>query len=207
MIDRLVEGTIRFREKIFPTKKALYEKLAKGQSPNTLFITCSDSRVVPHLLTGSEPGDLFVIRNAGNFVPPPDVDSGEGATLDYAVCALKVRDIVVCGHAQCGAVGALYDPAIEQKLPSVARWIKFGRKAQEIVRAEGEPDSPQERIRAAIQANVRVQLAHLAAFPSVQDGLKNGSLALHGWVYQFESGDVLSLDPKTNRFHPLGESF
>ncbi|MFH5806865.1 carbonic anhydrase [Alienimonas sp. DA493] len=201
-MSRLVDGVRHFRSAEYPKRSDRFQSLAGGQSPNALFICCSDSRVNPTLLTNSEPGDLFVVENAGNIVPPPGRPGGGGehgtggevGTLEYAVRALKVPEIIVCGHAKCGAMGGLMAPESLESLPLVADWVSHSAAVRERVNAELPDASQEEKVDAAIKANVLLQLEHLRAHDCVKEALAAGTLTLSGWVYDFVSGEVIRWD-------------
>jgi len=181
--------------------------LASGQQPSTLLITCSDSRIVPHLLTQTEPGELFVLRNAGNLVPPYTAEhSGEAATVEYAVQVLKVQDIVVCGHSHCGAITGVLRPEILDGLPAVEKWLEHADMVrQEILEQGAVPEAGDDLLTAAVKANVLVQLGHLRTYPAVAAAKAAGSLALHGCFYRFETGEVTAFDNAIGRFVPIAE--
>ncbi len=184
-MTRIIQGVLNFQRRIFGSKKELFSQLGKGQTPLGLFITCSDSRINPNLLTQTEPGELFILRNAGNLVPPHGAGSGaEAATIEYAVVQLRVREIILCGHSRCGAMHGLLEPEALAKLPSVAGWLAHAQ---------------------AIEKNVLVQMEHLRTHPSVQAALEARTLRLHGWVYHFEKGTVDVYDPLSGRFVPLDQ--
>lgn len=190
-MERLIRGVERFRSEVFPGKRQLFEALAREQRPEVLFITCSDSRVSPELLTQSPPGVLFTLRNAGNIIPPYDGAPGaEAATIEFAVAALGIRDIVVCGHSACGAMRALLAPEPAAAMPAVRGWLEHARAA-----ADGDDPSlpPDRRWDAVIEANVRLQLEHVRTHPAVAERAGSGALTLHGWVYRIESGEVTVL--------------
>ncbi len=197
----------RFREELFPARQELFSHLKDRQDPEILFITCSDSRIAPDLVIGSEPGDLFVCRNAGNIVPAyGEMLGGVSATVEYAVTVLKVKAIVLCGHSDCGAMKALLNPESLAGLPTISSWLKHAETARRIV-AEGPPDrSPQERLEELIEENVLAQLEHLETHPSVVARLRRGDLDLYGWVYRIQTGEILAFDATRNRFVPLDES-
>ena len=207
-MSRLVEGVRHFRRTEHPKRSSLFESLAGGQQPDALFITCSDSRVNPTLLTDSQPGDLFVLENAGNIVPPAGSAGGGGtsgtggevATLEYAVKALKVPEIVVCGHARCGAMGGLMAPEHLDTLPLVADWLKHSAQVRAAVDAELPDATPEEKVDAAVRANVRLQLEHLRGHDCVKEALDEGRLTLTGWVYDFVSGEVIRWDEGESRW-------
>jgi carbonic anhydrase len=166
-----------------------YRKLAEGQYPEALFITCSDSRVIPALITGARPGEIFELRNAGNIVPPygrPGA-SGEAATIEYALEVLGVQDIVVCGHSHCGAMGALKSGDDLSALPGVDAWLRIARPELAPV-LETAPDDPS--LPEVSQGNVVNQLAALRSYPVVRQRLDSGRLRLHGWYYEVDTGFV-----------------
>ena len=206
-MHRLIRGIHQFSENIFPTCREKFESLASGQKPSTLFITCSDSRIVPEMITQTGPGELFVLRNAGNLVPPSTATlSGEAATVEYAVQVLKVEDVIVCGHSHCGAIAGLLQPQSLEGLPAVEKWLEHANQVrreiseQKLVRNEGEDEST-----SAIKANVVVQLNHLRTFQAVADAEERGDLRLHGCFYRFETGEVKAFDATQRRFIPINE--
>lgn len=197
----------RFREDVFPERQALFESLAEEQRPSVLFITCSDSRVVPDLILQSEPGDLFVCRNAGNIVPPyGTMAGGVSATVEYAVAVLGVRAIVVCGHSDCGAMRALLRPQSVAELPTVRAWLEQAETARRVVK-EHYPDADEDTLlRAVIEENVVAQIEHLETHPYVAARLRRGELDLYGWVYRIHTGEIVTLDASEGRFVPLDAS-
>ncbi|NTV09379.1 MAG: carbonic anhydrase [Zoogloea sp.] len=204
-MQKIIDGFLKFQQEVFPGRTELFRQLANQQNPSALFVTCSDSRVVPELLTQQEPGDLFVIRNAGNIIPPYGPEpGGVSATIEYAVAVLKVRDIVVCGHSNCGAMSAISSCQCLDHLPAVAHWLRYADSAKVVVAAR-EHASAHERLDALVRENVIAQLANLKTHPSVALALEQGSLNLHGWVYDIESGTVNALDGNSRRFVSLAE--
>jgi carbonic anhydrase len=200
-MQKLIQGIHEFREQGFRSQKELYERLAKGQSPETLFITCSDSRINPAALTNTAPGDLFILRNAGNIVPAfSGTPTGEAATIEYAVEVLGVKDIIVCGHSHCGAMAGLLNPASLEKLPTVAGWLKNAAAIKRIVENNYKDLDDAAKLKVAIQENSLVQLENLRTHPSVAARVAAGSLRLHAWVYRFETGDVFAFDPATGQY-------
>ncbi|MEW1638976.1 carbonic anhydrase [Streptomyces sp. NPDC093801] len=183
----LAEGVARFQRDVFPAKAELFAHLATHHTPRTLFIGCSDARVVPELITGAEPGDLFVVRTAGNLAPAygPAAD-GVAASIEYAVASLGVEEIVVCGHSGCGAMTALAEGHDLSGAPAVAGWLRHAGPSR--ARATAPGDVP-----ALVRQNVLAQLANLATHPSVSRALAEGALALHGWVYDIPTGRVEDL--------------
>jgi carbonic anhydrase len=201
-MHRLISGIREFRKSVFPARQAQFEKLASGQQPSTLFITCSDSRIVPELLTQTEPGELFVLRNAGNLVPPCTASlSGEAATIEYAVQALNVDEIIVCGHSHCGAMAGLLRPELVEGLPNVERWLTHAAGVwQEMTVQTLAVEETDDLLSMAAKTNVLVQLRHLRTYPAIAEAELNGSLSLHGYFYRFETGEVAVLDEAKRRF-------
>jgi carbonic anhydrase len=175
-----------------------FAKLAEGQSPQVLFITCSDSRVVPALITGARPGELFELRTAGNIVPPyaSQHPTGEAATIEYAVEVLGVRDIVVCGHSHCGAVGALVRGDDLTAVPAVRDWL-----AHATPRPAGAAEDPE--VAEAVQSHVLTQLLRLRSYPCVERRLAEDRLGLHAWYYEVHTGAVRTHRPRTDTFESL----
>jgi carbonic anhydrase len=206
---RLVKGVHQFQEHVFCAQRELFARLAQQQAPGALFITCSDSRISPNLLTQTGPGDLFVLRNAGNIAPPYGVQGGgEAATVEYAVAALGVRDIIVCGHTNCGAMKALIGDLgqLADDMPLVGAWLGHAAATRRIVREKYQHLSPEQRWVAAVEENVLVQLENLRTHPAVAAKLARGELNLHGWVYSLETGGVYAFRPEEGEFMPLAES-
>jgi carbonic anhydrase len=212
-MTKILDGVRVFQKHVFGAKEDLFRRLGKGQSPLVLFITCSDSRINPNLLTQTEPGELFILRNAGNIVPPYGAGGGgEDATIEYAVVALQVQHIVVCGHSGCGAMRGLLEPSSLETLPAVARWLTHARAVvPKVPEAGHKPEAParesctEERLRLAIAENALLQREHLKTHPAVAAAVAAGKLQLHAWVYHFESGDVEAHDDAGGRFVPLAE--
>ncbi|MFI2076836.1 carbonic anhydrase [Streptomyces triculaminicus] len=192
----LTDGVARFQRDVHPAKAELFARLATTHRPTTLFIGCSDARVVPELITQSEPGELFVVRTAGNLVPAytPGPD-GIAASIEYAVAVLGVTDIVVCGHSACGAMTALAESHDLSTAPAIAGWLRFADASVARTAAEA-PD-----VAALVRENVRAQLANLATHPSVARALAAGAVTLRGWVYDIASGAVEELDPTGRPAH------
>jgi carbonic anhydrase len=207
-MTRILQGVVNFQRRIFGKKEDLFRKLGEGQQPLALFITCSDSRIIPQLLTQTEPGELFVLRNAGNLVPPAGAGAnGEEATVEYAVAQLKVRDVILCGHAKCGAVQALLEPQSLGALPRVAAWLDYARPILPGVDRAGAGLTADEKLTLAVQRNVLQQLEHLRTHQAVKDALAARALRLHGWVYDFVNGQVETYDPVSGRFVALAAHF
>lgn len=207
-MNDVFRGVMRFRCEVFPDKQALYRKLARdGQKPRALMISCADSRVVPELITQSEPGELFVCRNAGNIVPPfAQANGGVSSVIEYAVIALGVRDIVVCGHSDCGAMKGLLRPEALAEMPNVSAWLRHSHAAQCVVR-EIYPNglADDQAARALALENVVAQLNHLRTHPSVAAKMAAGKLCLHGWFFELETGEILAYDGVHAKFAPIGD--
>ncbi|MGE3314406.1 MAG: carbonic anhydrase [Planctomycetaceae bacterium] len=208
-MQKLVKGIHQFQDNIFSTQRRLFERLVDGQSPEALFITCSDSRINPNLITQTEPGELFILRNAGNIVPAYGAGGGggEAATIEYAVSVLKVRDVIVCGHSHCGAMAALLHPEKCDKLPAVKQWLSHAEATARIINENyTHITTENERVTVTVEENVLVQLENLRTHPSVAAALGRGELKLHGWVYKFESGQVFSYHAEEGQFAQLTDS-
>lgn len=204
-MKEIVEGFLKFQCEVVPVRKALFSKLATSQAPRTLFISCSDSRMVPELVTQCEPGDLFVVRNAGNIVPSFGPEpGGVSATVEYAVAALSVTDVVICGHSDCGAMTAIATCQCLDHMPAVSRWLRYADSAK-LVNEVREHGSERERIDSMVRENVIAQLNNLKTHPSVAMALAQGRLNLHGWVYDIESGSIDALDGASRQFVSLSE--
>ncbi len=206
-MNELIGRVFSFEKQVFPNQQALYSQLAThGQSPKALMISCADSRVVPEHIMQAQPGDLFVCRNAGNIVPPfATMNGGVSSTVEYAVAALKVRDIIVCGHSDCGAMKALVNPELMEGMPNVAAWLRHSHAAKCVLDASYPTLENGAAVRAASLENVVVQIAHLRTHPSVAAGIARGEIALHGWFVDIHAGQMLALDGETGRFVAVRE--
>lgn len=197
-MEQVILGVKKFQQEIYPEKHALFESLAKRQNPEILFITCSDSRIDPSLITQTEPGSMFMIQNLGNIIPPYGTPyGGTGASIEYAVTVLNVRHIIVCGHTCCGAMSALLDARLARDIPVIRQWISYADSTLAIVQAAaGQLRTQEERMSFCIEQNVNVQMTHLKTIPSVAARLSSGQISVHGWVYHIETGsvDVFSTD-------------
>lgn len=202
----LIQGIHDFQNNVFSSKRAFFERLAKGQSPETLFITCADSRINPNLITQTQPGELFIMRNAGNIIPPHGPHStGEAATIEYAISMLNVRDVIVCGHTYCGAMSALLEPSSVAGHPAITSWLAHAEQTRKIIRDNYKHLEGDELLTAAVEENVLVQLEHVRTLPSVAKALEAGKVRLHGWVYKLETGEVFAFDPEAHNFLPVDE--
>jgi carbonic anhydrase len=207
-MQKLVRGIHQFQRQAFSRDKKLFETLVEGQAPLALFITCSDSRIDPTRLTQTRPGELFIQRTAGNIVPPYGaVSGGEAATIEYAVAALKVRDIILCGHSHCGAMAGLLNPSSVEKMPAVQAYLKHAEATRRIVEENyTQLVDPVKRLTLTVEENVLVQLENLRTHPAVAAALGRNELKLHGWVYKFETGDVFTFDPDACEFTAIQDS-
>lgn len=206
-MNQIREGVRRFRTVIFPEMRELYESLAEKQKPHTLFLTCGDSRIEPSLLTGTEPGQIFVERTPGNIVPTYDdaASVGVSASIEYAVAVLGVTNVIVCGHSSCGAMKALLHPNGLEALPATTRWLQYAQPAVERLNREQSLLNDSERLAALTKLNVLEQMAHLHTHPAVQERLKRGRLSLYGWFYEIHTGTVEAFDPVKQTFKPWPE--
>lgn len=202
-MNKLISGINAFKDKEFQKHKELFEQLATTQAPEVLFITCSDSRVDPSLITQTKPGDLFICRNAGNIVPPHShATDGITASIEYAMKVLKVKDIVICGHTDCGAMKGAMNPDSLRFLHHVSSWLAHSLAALEVVKAR-HGGICADHILEMTEENILLQLKHLETHPSVLPSLSKGELHLHGWIYDIPSGDVTCYDPEKKKFLPI----
>ena len=203
-MDRIREGVRRFRTVVFPEKQALYESLAEKQIPHALFLTCGDSRIEPSLLTGTEPGQIFVERTPGNIVPVYDntVSVGVSASIEYAVAILGVPDLIVCGHSACGAMKGLLHPELLDEIPATARWLKYAQPAVELLHKNYPRMGDADRLKILTQLNVVEQMAHLHTHPAVEARFKAGTLGIHGWFYEIHTGRVDAYNTAAGKFEP-----
>lgn len=205
-MKEIIEGFLKFQKNVFPERVKLFKSLANQQNPRALFISCSDSRLVPELVTQREPGDLFVIRNAGNIVPSYGPEpGGVSASVEYAVAALQVNDIVICGHSDCGAMTAVATCKCLDHMPAVSSWLRYADSARVVNEARQHPD-PSAKVAAMVRENVIAQLANIQTHPSVRLALEEGRVTLHGWIYDIESGRIEAFDGKTGTFVSLAEN-
>jgi carbonic anhydrase len=203
-MKKLLEGLQKFRTGYFNSHRALFEELSHGQHPRILFIACSDSRVDPNLITQADVGDLFVIRNAGNIIPPYGAaNGGEGASIEYAIEALGIEQVIVCGHSHCGAMkGLLKLNTLQEKMPLVYDWLKHAEATRRLVKENYSHYEGEELIEITVAENVLTQLENLQTYPIIRSKLRNGKLSLHGWIYRIEAGEVLAYDGILHDFVP-----
>ncbi len=207
-MPKFAAGVVRFQSEVYPGKQKLFEDLSQGQSPEALFITCSDSRIETAMITQTEPGELFICRNAGNIVPPhTNHTGGMTASIEFAVAALKVPHIVVCGHTECGAMKGAMNPEGLDQLPHVREWLGYSKAAVDIVGELGADLPEDEKMAMLLQQNVILQLNHLRTHPTVATQLAKKQLTLHGWVYDIRTGGIVAYDDKAEVFAPVSEHY
>jgi carbonic anhydrase len=205
-MDHLLPGIHQFHTQVFQQEQAFFQQLAAGQSPRVLFISCSDSRVDPGLITMSQPGELFVHRNAGNMVPPYGASNGgEAASIEFAVTALGVKDIVVCGHSQCGAIKGLLNPESVAALPTMNEWLRHAESTRRIMAENYAHLKGEELFKTAVKEHVLMQIENLQTHPCVAAALQRGVLTLHGWIYGLETGEIYAFSSDASSFVPLSE--
>lgn len=207
-MQELIAGIHKFRSEEFGQYKALFQRLAKeGQNPHTLFITCSDSRVLAELITQSKPGDLFVVKNVGNIVPPSDTTGSTNSTaaaIEFAVETLGVQDVVVCGHSQCGAMKALVTAPDLSSMPHLEEWLKVAAPVRDaVLQRYHHLTDLEEQANAAGEENVLFALESLRTYPTVQRRLADGSLRLHAWFFKIAKAELFAYDPTASQFLPL----
>jgi len=197
-VDKFLGGVSRFQKQVYPQHQDLFEKLALGQRPDALFITCADSRIDPCLLTQTKPGELFICRVIGNIVPPyPDALGGVSATIEYAVGVLRVPAVIVCGHTDCGVMKGALNPEPLGQFPNVTAWLRYANVEKR------EPTPSAELLLALTEANVVAQIENLKSHPTVATRLELGDLSLHGWIYHIGSGTVTAYDEESRQYRVL----
>ena len=206
-IEELKEGNQLFRNTKFKDYKNDFDTLVqKGQSPEILFIGCSDSRVVPDLIISSKPGDMFIVRNVGNFVPPykDDIDyHGTTAAIEFALSVLNVKHIIICGHSNCGACRSLYLD-LDNSLVHMKKWLQLGIKAKEEVLKKLDFKTQEKEVYTLTEkTSIIHQLKNLLTFPEVKKRIKDNRLSIHGWHYKIEDGTIEYYDRKKNLFNPF----
>jgi carbonic anhydrase len=202
-VTGLIQGLNAFHSDYFTTNRELFERLSNGQAPEVLFITCSDSRIDPCLITQSQPGELFVMRNVGNIIPSYGAaSSAEAAGVEYAVAGVGVRDIIVCGHSHCGAMkGLLQIGSLSEQMPLVYDWLKrHGEATRRLVLDNYANVEPERLLKIAIEQNVLTQIENLETYPVIRSKLHSGQLNLHAWMYEIETGKVFAYDAGLRQF-------
>ncbi|OGG99595.1 MAG: carbonic anhydrase [Candidatus Lambdaproteobacteria bacterium RIFOXYD1_FULL_56_27] len=210
-MKKLIQGIVEFRRNVQEGYREAFGRLATGQSPDTLFIACSDSRVVPNTFASTDPGDLFVLRNVGNLVPPcgqdgvSSSDESEAAAIEYSVESLSVQNIVVCGHSECAAMKALIDNRNKVKYPNLKSWLRHGDEAVQQLAAGIALDPTLAKHNQLSQLNVLLQMEHVKSYPAVKKRLEEGTLGVHGWWFDIAKADVYALDEGWKRFTLIDE--
>ena len=210
-MKKLIKGIAEFRKNVLPGYRDTFAKLALGQSPDALFIACSDSRVAPNLFASTNPGDLFVVRNVGNLIPPCDAkgistaDESEAAAIEFALMTLQVRDIIICGHSECGAMQALVNGRERLTTPNLRAWLRHAEQSLSEKASNLLVETPKERHNQVSQLNVLEQMAHLKTYPSVQTKMKEAKLRLHGWWFELFTASVYAYEDQAKRFTLIDE--
>jgi carbonic anhydrase len=199
-MDKILGGVRSFQDEVLPNLTTFFKGLARGQHPRAVFITCSDSRIAPHLITQTEPGDIFVIRNAGNIIPPYGDGGGEAASIEFAVTRLGVRHIIVCGHSHCGAMQALLDRESPGDASVISRWLDHAEAARDMARSTKAHKQHADPMTELAQHNVLLQVRHLHTHPCVNAALARNEIELHAWFYKLESGEITGYDEQIERF-------
>lgn len=203
-MEKLIKGLHKFQTEVFPIHRNFFQDLTKGQNPEILFISCSDSRINPNLVTSADPGDLFIVRNAGNIIPPNGTGGGEAATLEFAVAQLKVKDIIVCGHSHCGAIESVFNVDKLTETPNLKTWItNYMVPTLDFVHHNYEDLDAEALLDILLQEHVLQQLENLKTYPLVAEAVKNQTLGLHAWIYQFEHGDIFSFNQQEGQFERI----
>lgn len=203
-MKKLIKGLHKFQTQVFPIKKDFFQDLVKGQNPEALFITCSDSRINPHLMTSADPGELFILRNAGNIIPEYGNGGSEEATIEFAVSELGVKNIILCGHSHCGAIQAAINLDSIKHLPSLFNWIQKNiSPSVELVKKNYNITDESVFFNILMQEHVLRQIENLKTHPVVKKAIAENNLVLHAWIYQFETGDIVSFDVEEGQFNIL----
>ncbi|RCJ16035.1 carbonic anhydrase [Nostoc sp. ATCC 43529] len=201
-MKKLIKGLREFKSSYFPANEELFEQLSHGQKPRVLFITCSDSRIDPNLITQAGLGELFVIRNAGNIIPPfGATNGGEGATIEYAIQALDIQQIIVCGHSHCGAMkGLMKLDSLRVEMPLVHDWLKYAEATRRLVKDNYSDYEGEDLLEIIIAENVLTQIENLRTYPVIRSKLHQGQISIYAWIYQIETGEVLAYDPQKHAY-------
>ena len=212
-MKKLIRGIVDFRKNVRPGYKDIFAQLALGQRPDTLFIACSDSRVVPNLFASSDPGDLLVVRNVGNLIPPcgaPDRRSGEdseAAAIEFGLRSLPITDIIVCGHSECGAMMALAQGRGQIESPFLKSWLRHGDGSLRRLDSAIHSDAHLERHNRLSRANVLEQMEHLKTYPLIRERMEAGRLRLHGWWFDIKEADVYEYSAEEGKFHLIDDEY
>lgn len=209
-LNQLIAGVERFQTKYFGDERSLFSQLSKSQQPRSLVISCCDSRVDPAILTGADPGDLFIVRNVANLVPPYRNEAeapGIRAAIEFAVKSLQVKHIIVLGHSSCGGIQALMsdEHIINKYYEFIGAWVSIAKRAREKVLRELPQESPAVQARACEQESILVSIENLLSFPWIREGVDNNTIMLHGWYFDIDTGGLLAYSDETGKFDPLVE--
>jgi len=200
-MKKLIKGLHKFQTEVFPIQKDFFHDLTKGQNPEILFISCSDSRINPNLVTSADPGDLFILRNAGNIIPKYTIASSEAATIEFAVCELNIEHIIICGHSHCGALTATVQPDNLHNLPSLSHWLKTNvTPTLELIHKNYSDLTQHTLMSILLQEHVLQQIENLKTHPVVNAAIAEHKLTLHAWIYTFEHGDIFSYNTQNGQF-------
>ena len=201
-MKKLIRGLDKFRQTYVSSHQELLEQLALGQKPRVLFVACSDSRVDPNLITDTDVGELFVIRNAGNIIPPYGAaNGGEGGTIEYAISALGIEQVVICGHSNCGAMkGLLKLNKLQKDMPLVYDWLKHAEATRRLVMENYPHYEDKDLMDMLVAENVLVQIDNLKTYPIVKARMHQGRLKIYAWIYNIETGNVLAYDARTHTY-------
>lgn len=207
-MKKLIQGIVDFRKGLTDESRTLFAELALGQKPDTLFIACSDSRVVPNLFASTNPGDLFVLRNVGNLIPPSDSpipDHGASAVVEFSLLALNVSDIIICGHSECGAMQALLQGTDDPCFNHLREWLKFGQDSLEKIKNGMQIDPTLSKLNQLSQVNVLQQMEHIKSYPFIQERIKNKTVRVHGWWFDIARADVYCYEEEPSKFILIDE--
>lgn len=203
-MKKLIRGLHKFQTEVFPIQKDFFEQLVKGQEPEILFVTCSDSRINPTLVTSADPGELFIVRNAGNIIPPYAVASGEAATIEFAINQLKVEHLIICGHSHCGALDAAINLDSFKDQPQLYAWIKENiSPTLELVNKSYQDLDAVSLGNILLQEHVLQQIENVKTHPAVNNAINRGLLTLHAWIYRFEEGNIYSYNRQDGQFEMI----
>ncbi|KYF60618.1 carbonic anhydrase [Sorangium cellulosum] len=203
-MQKLATGLHKFHAEVCRTHEDLFKNLARGQRPEALFITCSDSRINPNLITQTEPGDIFIVRNVGNIVPPYGASNGsEAAAIEFAVAHLEVKHIIVCGHTLCGAMRGLLDPGSLEEMPGVKSWLQHAELTRRLVQENYPHIEGEDRLTITVEENVLAQIENLRTHPTVRARLARGELSLYAWVFKIKTGQVFQFEASSGQYTPI----
>lgn len=205
-MKKLIQGIVDFRQSLTDESRSLFAELALGQKPDALFIACSDSRVVPNLFASTNPGDLFVVRNIGNLIPPPSAtEACMQASFEFSIFSLNISHIIICGHSECGAIKALVEGIDANCCPHLASWLKYGEKSLHRANQGFIPNPKLSFLNQISQMNVLQQMEHIATYPYVSERINNHQLHIHGWWFDIAQADVYCYEPIYNQFVLIDE--